>query len=72
HGFGGRHQGIDKNLAYSYVWAGHHNDALIMMDRIPEASAEMGVYIWWWETQGRDDLAGRAEQMADLLTDAGQ
>jgi hypothetical protein len=70
-GFDGRHQGIDKNLAYSYVWAGRHEDALGMMGRIPEASNEMGVYIWWWRTQGRDDLAGRAEQMAGLLTDDG-
>jgi hypothetical protein len=68
-GFDGRHQGIDKNLAYSYVWAGLYEDALGMMDRVPEARDEMSVYVWWWETQGRDDLAGQAEKVAATLSD---
>ncbi len=61
------HRGIKKALGYSYVWTGQFDPAIDLLAEIPESSYEMGVYSWWWTTQGRDDLAERAETMAQRL-----
>ena len=54
------HRGIIKSLGYCYVWLGDMDKAQKLLDRIPEAQPEMEVYSWWWETQGRPDLAEKA------------
>ena len=64
------HRGIRKTLGYSYVWAGEPDLAAPMLSAIPEASQEMGVYVWWWGVQGRQDLAAQAESMAEQLENA--
>jgi len=65
------HRGIRKALSYSYVWAGQHELAVPLIVEIPEANDEMKVYSGWWKTQGRMDLADRAEQMAMYLQSMG-
>jgi hypothetical protein len=54
-------------LGYDYVWLGQFDRAASLLARIPEAGDELGVYAWWWGTQGREDLAERAAQMAVRL-----
>lgn len=61
------HQGVRKALAFNYVWNGQMDKAIELMAEVPEAEKEMGVYSWWWETQGRADLAAAAEEMAGRL-----
>jgi tetratricopeptide (TPR) repeat protein len=61
------HRGVRKVLGYTYVWLGQLDRARTLLASIPEAETDMGVYAWWWGTQGRDDLASQAEQMANLL-----
>jgi len=64
------HRGLRKELGYYYVWAGQVDRAVPLLNNITEAKDEMNTYSWWWGTQGRDDLAAHAAQMARLL--AGQ
>jgi hypothetical protein len=61
------HRGVRKALAYDLTWLGALDEARPLFEGIPEASQELGVYAWWWGTQGRDDLAERAAQMSELL-----
>jgi O-antigen ligase len=61
------HRGIRKNLGYSYVWVGQPDLAAPLLVEIPEAKDEMGVYVWWWETQSRPDLSAQAENATTLL-----
>ncbi|MFQ5924098.1 MAG: hypothetical protein ACE5M4_14770, partial [Anaerolineales bacterium] len=61
------HRGIRKALGYSYAWMGQFDKALGMLVDIPEAKNEMDVYVWWWGTQGRPDLAEAASHMVVLL-----
>ena len=61
------HPGIRKSLAYSYIWNDQLNKAQTLLTDIPEAQNELKVYVWWWGTQGRDDLVARAEQTLQLL-----
>jgi lipopolysaccharide biosynthesis regulator YciM len=64
------HRGIVKNLGYCYVWLGQLDQAQILLQQIPEARQEMNVYTWWWNAQGRSDLAAHAEEMSKLLLPA--
>jgi len=57
------HRGIIKNLGFCYVWLGELETALPYLRSIPEASDELGVYAWWWESHNRNDLSGFANQM---------
>ena len=61
------HRGIIKSLGYCYVWLGDFEDAQLLLDKIPEAKNELDVYVWWWGTQGRPDLAEKASTMASRL-----
>jgi O-antigen ligase len=61
------HRGVIKNLGYVYAWLGRPQDARPLLAQIPEAQHELQVYVWWWGTQGREDLAGRAQDMARRL-----
>jgi O-antigen ligase len=60
-------RGLQKNLGYSTAWDGRYEQAAALLEGIPEAAAEMQVYTWWWEAQGRPDLAGHATNMATRL-----
>ena len=64
------HRGTRKSLGYSYTWLGNFDQALGLLVEIPEARNEMDVYTWWWETQGRQDLASNANAMSELLSSA--
>lgn len=64
---GSRRRGLEKALGYSYAWSGQLELGAALLMNIPEAREELGTYSWWWGTQGRQDLAQRALQMADLL-----
>lgn len=61
------HRGIRKSFGYSYVWSGEADRAQELLEAIPEAEDEMGVYAWWWGEQGRDDLARSALFMSEKL-----
>lgn len=61
------HRGITKALGYCYIWVGDFEKARNMLAGIPEARYEIDVYIWWWQTQGRDDLSEKAASMSTLL-----
>jgi len=69
---GQSHRGIRKNLAYSYVWANRVDESMGLLNQIPEAANEMEVYSWWWGTQGRNDLADRADHLTDMLSKPAQ
>jgi hypothetical protein len=64
-----KHRGVIKSLGYCYVWLDQLEDAAELLADIPEAEYEMGVYSWWWKTQGRADLADRALEMKAILHD---
>ncbi len=61
------HRGILKALGYTYVWLGEYDRAKPLLATIPEARGELAVYVWWWGTQGRDDLSKRAQTMVERL-----
>jgi len=61
------HRGIKKSLGYCYTWLGQNERAEYILQQIPEAHAEMEAYRWWWQEQGRNDLAENASQMAERL-----
>jgi tetratricopeptide (TPR) repeat protein len=61
------HRGVNKALAFTYVWLGNYEAAGPLLAGLPEASSELSVYAWWWGTQGRPDLAERAYLMAIRL-----
>jgi hypothetical protein len=57
------HRGVIKNLGYSYAWLGKMDKARSYLKTIPEAEAELEVYKWWWDTQGRSDLSVNASKL---------
>ena len=61
------HRGVIKALGYCYVWLGDTEMAQVFLSKIPEANDELGVYIWWWGVQGRDDLSAKATLMISSL-----
>lgn len=61
------HRGVLKNLGYAYVWAGEYEQAQPLLAQVMEAKQELRTYVWWWQSQGRPDLAQNAEQMRQLL-----
>jgi len=62
-----QHRGIVKSLGYCYVWLGDIEKARMFLSQIPEAREELGVYVWWWNTQGRNDLSENAVSMLSKL-----
>jgi len=66
------HRGIIKALGYSYAWLGDIEEASLFLGKIPEARHELGVYSWWWETQGRPDLSEKATLMLSRLDSTSQ
>jgi tetratricopeptide (TPR) repeat protein len=61
------HRGIIKSLGYCYVWLGDLDRAQSLLSEIPEANDELGVYAWWWNIQGRDDLSEKASLVISRL-----
>ncbi|MBI4761683.1 MAG: tetratricopeptide repeat protein [Chloroflexota bacterium] len=61
------HRGIIKALAYCYVWLGDVERAQVFLAQIPEAAEELDVYIWWWQTQNREDLSANARLALEAL-----
>ena len=61
------HRGLRKLLGYDYAWLNKPDKAYIMLSEIPEAAEELDYYQWWWERQGRDDLASNAKVVRALL-----
>ena len=57
------HRGVRKQLGYGYLWTGNLGQAVPLLASLPEVSDELIFYSWWWRTQGKEDLAGRAEFM---------
>jgi len=62
------HRGIVKSLGYCYLWLGDMDNARLLLQNIPEAKSELDVYVWWWWTQGRDDLSENASVMSSVLS----
>jgi putative inorganic carbon (hco3(-)) transporter len=61
------HRGIVKALGYSYAWSGHIGPAQSLLHGLPETRNELDAYIWWWDVQGRPDLATYARQLNRYL-----
>lgn len=61
------HQGIQKALGYSYLWAGQPAEALDLLLGLQLVESEMQAYVNWWRAHGRQDLAERAADMAQRL-----
>ena len=61
------HRGVIKNLGYSYAWLGKIEQARKYLERIPEAKSELDVYVWWWDTQDRQDLSANANILASEM-----
>lgn len=61
------HRGLTKALGYAFVWEGKLAEATPLLEKIPEASTELGVYAWWWGTQDRPDLSEYASREIQLL-----
>jgi tetratricopeptide (TPR) repeat protein len=57
------HRGVVKTLGYTYAWLGRFEEALPLLEQIPEARGELETYRWWWGTQARSDLARNADGM---------
>jgi hypothetical protein len=65
------HRGIIKSLGFSLVWTGQFRQAAEVLKSIPETRDELTIYPWWWRTQGREDLAKKAEIMLNWLGSSG-
>jgi tetratricopeptide (TPR) repeat protein len=64
------HRGIIKSLGQSYLWNGEIDNALPLLEILPETPAEMDAYTWWWRVQGREDLAENAGLLRAQLDSA--
>jgi len=64
-----RHRGIRKVLGYNYAWTAQPDLAAEMLAEIPEARQELEVYVWWWEMQGRSDLANYAQSALSQMSE---
>jgi hypothetical protein len=58
---------VIKNLGDSYAWLGEMDKARLYLERIPEAKSELDVYVWWWDTQGRQDLSAKASHLVSEM-----
>jgi lipopolysaccharide biosynthesis regulator YciM len=61
------HRGINKSLGYCYVWLGDMEKAELLLSKIPEATRELDVYVWWWDEQGRPDLSMQASLIVSKM-----
>ncbi|MDI6696122.1 MAG: O-antigen ligase family protein [Anaerolineales bacterium] len=61
------HRGVVKNLGYCYVWLNQPDQALPLLQEIPEAQQELEAYTGWWRLQGRPELAEKAALMLKRL-----
>lgn len=61
------HRGIQKSLGYATIWAGDPFRGAQLLSEIPEAADELGVYSWWWSTQGREDLGRQATEANQII-----
>ena len=64
---GGRHEGIQKALGYSYIWSGAPESGIPLLVDLPQIDAELEAYERWWNRQGSSALAARARQAAREL-----
>lgn len=60
-------RGIIKALGLSFVWIEQFELAMPLLEQIPEAGEELGIYRWYWSTHGREDLASNASTFLSLL-----
>ncbi|MFQ5577050.1 MAG: O-antigen ligase family protein [Anaerolineae bacterium] len=63
-----------KGLGYAYLWAGEVDLAVARFEAVEFRSrllGELGYWRWWWGTQNRPDLAGRAGEALERLAGAG-
>jgi tetratricopeptide (TPR) repeat protein len=61
-----------KALVLAYTWSGQLNSAEQIFQQLDDQSSlvyELGVWSWWWNTQGRVDLAGYAHKMVQRLSE---
>ncbi len=61
------HVGIQKVLGFSYVWSGQYENALPLLEPLPESEHQLSMYSNWWQRVGRDDLTERADEMIARL-----
>jgi hypothetical protein len=61
------HQGVQKALAYSYLWNGDLLLAADPLHQIRGVREELRIYTWWWTSQGYPELSTYAENMLRQL-----
>lgn len=61
------HNGIRKQLGYTYVWLGDYDQAYALIRTIPEAEIEMANYATWWLHRGNQNLANHAALMFEYF-----
>ena len=60
-------RGVTKMLGYGYAWSGDLDKSEALLNQLSESKQEMETYAWWWNTQGRSDLASYAKVLAKRL-----
>lgn len=63
------HDGIRKLLGYNLVWSGQIEDGVELLQSVPDATAELDAYRWWWAQQGRPDIGEHAAQARQRLAE---
>jgi len=63
------HRGIRKSLAYAYLWSGDLEQAMPLLQEIPEAEQELTNYAGWWQSQDYPILSERAQAARNALTE---
>ena len=58
---------VRKALGYAYGWSGNPQKALLLLAGLPEAPKEMKEYYFWWQAEGRGDLAQASATLAKAL-----
>jgi O-antigen ligase len=62
-----KHRGVRKSLGYCYVWTGQFKQAEDILSDFPEVETELSEYIYWWQSQGRQDLSKKSALMIEYL-----
>ena len=57
------HAGIQKALAYSYLWNGQIEQAGPALRQIRGAGEELRIYVWWWQSQNHPELSDYASEL---------
>jgi O-antigen ligase len=58
---------VRKALGYAYGWSGNPQKAMFLLTGLPETGKELREYTFWWQAEGRGDLARASGTLADTI-----